>query len=94
VEIRPPQVDLEVFCHTPDEVVTRERGIGIVAQALKEGRRIWTPGRLKCSPPGRCTLPVLYSLYKPDLWAGPESQRALVELESCDSSAIPRDVLG
>jgi predicted nucleotidyltransferase len=34
------RVDLEVFCYTPEEIVTRGRGIGIVAQALKEGRRI------------------------------------------------------
>jgi len=34
------RVDLEVFCYTPAEVATRGREIGIVAHALKEGRRI------------------------------------------------------
>ena len=34
------RVDLEVFCYTPDEIATRRRDIGIVAQALKEGQRI------------------------------------------------------
>ncbi len=34
------RVDLEVFCFTPAEVATRRRDIGIVAQALKEGRWI------------------------------------------------------
>jgi hypothetical protein len=34
------RVDLEVFCYSPAEVATRGRDIGIVAQALKEGRRI------------------------------------------------------
>jgi predicted nucleotidyltransferase len=34
------RVDLEVFCYTPEEVATRGRDIGIVAHALKEGRRI------------------------------------------------------
>ncbi len=34
------RVDLEVFCYTPAEVATRARDIGLVAQALKEGRRI------------------------------------------------------
>jgi predicted nucleotidyltransferase len=34
------RVDLEVFCYTPDEIATHRRDIGIVAQALKEGRRI------------------------------------------------------
>lgn len=34
------RVDLEVFCYTPEEVATRARDIGIVAQALKDGRRI------------------------------------------------------
>jgi len=34
------RVDLKVFCDTPAEVATRGRDIGIVAQALKEGRRI------------------------------------------------------
>lgn len=33
-------VDLEVFCYTPDEIAGRRREIGIIAQALKEGRRI------------------------------------------------------
>jgi hypothetical protein len=34
------RVDLEVFCYTPEEIATHRRDIGIVAQALKEGRRI------------------------------------------------------
>ncbi len=34
------RVDLEVFCYTPAEIAERRRDIGIVAQALKEGRRI------------------------------------------------------
>ena len=34
------QVDLKVFCYTPTEVAERRREIGIIAQALKEGRRI------------------------------------------------------
>ena len=34
------RVDLEVFCYTPAEIADRRRDIGIVAQALKEGRRI------------------------------------------------------
>lgn len=33
-------VDLEVFCYTPDEITEHGRGIGFVAQALKDGRRI------------------------------------------------------
>lgn len=34
------RVDLEVFCYTPDEIAEHGQGIGLVAQALKEGRRI------------------------------------------------------
>jgi hypothetical protein len=34
------RVDLEVFCYTPDEIAERGRNIGLVTQALKEGRRI------------------------------------------------------
>lgn len=34
------RVDLEVFCYTPAEVAARRQEIGIIAQALKEGRRI------------------------------------------------------
>ncbi len=34
------RVDLEVFCYTPTEVAERRRDIGIIAQALKEGRQI------------------------------------------------------
>ena len=34
------RVDLEVFCYTPAEIADRRRDIGIIAQALKEGRRI------------------------------------------------------
>ncbi len=34
------RVDLEVFCYTPIEVAERRKEIGIIAQALKEGRRI------------------------------------------------------
>ncbi len=33
-------VDLEVFCYTPEEMAGRRHEIGIIAQALKEGRRI------------------------------------------------------
>jgi len=34
------RVDLEVFCYTPAEIAERRHEIGIIAQALKEGRRI------------------------------------------------------
>lgn len=34
------RVDLEVFCYTPDDIAERGRDIGLVARALKEGRRI------------------------------------------------------
>jgi predicted nucleotidyltransferase len=34
------RVDLEVFCYTPAEVAERRHEIGIISQALKEGRRI------------------------------------------------------
>jgi predicted nucleotidyltransferase len=34
------RVDLEVFCYTPGEIAMHGRGVGIIAQALKEGRRI------------------------------------------------------
>jgi len=34
------RVDLEVFCYTPAEIAKRRHEIGIIAQALKEGRRI------------------------------------------------------
>ncbi len=34
------RVDMEVFCYTPAEIAARRRGIGIIAQAPKEGRRI------------------------------------------------------
>lgn len=33
-------VDLEAFCYTPSEFAERRHEIGIVAQAIKEGRRI------------------------------------------------------
>jgi len=33
-------VDLEAFCYTPAEIAKRRHEIGIIAQALKEGRRI------------------------------------------------------
>lgn len=33
-------VDLEVFCYTPTEIAARHGEFGIIAQALKEGRRI------------------------------------------------------
>ena len=33
-------VDLEAFCYTPAEIAERRREIGIIARALKEGRRI------------------------------------------------------
>ena len=34
------RVDLEVFCYTPAEIEERRHEIGIIGQALKEGRRI------------------------------------------------------
>jgi predicted nucleotidyltransferase len=34
------RVDLEVFCYTPDEIAGRRHEIGVISQALKEGRRI------------------------------------------------------
>ena len=34
------RVDLEVFCYTPEEIATRRHEIGVVSQALTEGRRI------------------------------------------------------
>jgi len=34
------RVDLEAFCYTPAEIAERRHEIGIIAQALKEGRRI------------------------------------------------------
>jgi len=34
------RVDLEVFCYTPEEIAGRRHEIGIIAQALREGRRI------------------------------------------------------
>jgi len=34
------RVDLEVFCYTPEEIAEHGRDIGLVSQALKEGRRI------------------------------------------------------
>lgn len=34
------RVDLEAFCYTPEEIAERRHEIGIIAQALKEGRRI------------------------------------------------------
>lgn len=34
------RVDLEVFCYTPEEIAMHARGVGIIAQALKEGCRI------------------------------------------------------
>ena len=34
------RVDLEVFCYTPADIAERRHEIGIIAQALKEGRRI------------------------------------------------------
>ncbi len=34
------RVDLEVFCYTPAEIAERRRDFGIIAQALKEGRRL------------------------------------------------------
>lgn len=34
------RVDLEAFCYTPAEIAERRQEIGIIAQALKEGRRI------------------------------------------------------
>jgi predicted nucleotidyltransferase len=34
------RVDLEVFCYTPEEIASRRREIGIITQALTEGRRI------------------------------------------------------
>jgi len=34
------RVDLEVFCYTPAEIAERRHEIGIISQALKEGRRI------------------------------------------------------
>ncbi len=34
------RIDLEVFCYTPAEIAERAGEIGIIAQALKEGRRI------------------------------------------------------
>jgi len=34
------RVDLEVFCYTPAEIADRRRDIGIIAQALTEGRKI------------------------------------------------------
>ena len=34
------RVDLEVFCYTPAEIASRRLEIGIIAQALKEGRPI------------------------------------------------------
>lgn len=34
------RVDLQVFCYTPVEIAKRRQEIGIIAQALKEGRRI------------------------------------------------------
>jgi hypothetical protein len=34
------RVDLEVFCYTPAEIAARRGDIGLIAQALNEGRRI------------------------------------------------------
>lgn len=34
------RVDLEVFCYTPEEIASRRHELGIVSQALAEGRRI------------------------------------------------------
>ncbi len=34
------RVDVGVLCYTPAEIEERRRDIGIIAQALKEGRRI------------------------------------------------------
>jgi uncharacterized protein len=34
------RVDLEVFCYPPAEVAARRQEIGIISQALKEGRSI------------------------------------------------------
>lgn len=34
------RVDLEVFCYTPEEIASRRDEIGIIAQALTQGRRI------------------------------------------------------
>ncbi len=34
------RVDLEVFCYTPEEIAGRRDEIGIITQALEEGRRI------------------------------------------------------
>jgi len=34
------RVDLEAFCYTPEEIAERRHEIGIIGQALKEGRRI------------------------------------------------------
>lgn len=34
------RVDLEAFCYTPAEIAERRHEIGIIAQALKEGRRL------------------------------------------------------
>jgi hypothetical protein len=34
------RVDSEVFCYTPAEIAERRHEIGIIAQALKEGRWI------------------------------------------------------
>jgi hypothetical protein len=48
--------DLEPLCYTPDELARKQREIGTVAEALREGRALELPGttRLRRKKNGNC----------------------------------------